>query len=186
MNMNDIREEFGAEFIQAITDQFLDGFASGLLTREELEESIAAVRRANHEPLFMEMMLAVSEVMQAKLMKALAMHDEVRKLSEVEIDLFHAETTLQEKMIRYLERQPAENARKGGKARHVKKQKDKENVREYWDRWQREPHLYDSQEQFARDMLEKFGEESGGGTLTSADTIKKKWIPEFKATAKNR
>ncbi|EMN5130208.1 hypothetical protein RVV79_003324 [Burkholderia contaminans] len=182
--MNDIREEYGAEFIQAITDQFLDGLPSGLLTKEELEKSIAAVRDANHEPLFMEMMLAVSDLMLSKCLKALSMHDEAMKLSELEINLFQAETTLQEKMIGYLERQPVENARKGGKARHVKKQKDKEQVREYWERWQREPLLYDSQEQFARDMLEKFGAESGSGTLTSADTIKKKWIPEFKMKAK--
>ncbi|WP_321921674.1 hypothetical protein [Burkholderia sp. BCC1998] len=84
-----------------------------------------------------------------------------------------------EKMVR---------SRKGleaAKARLLKdpKQSDKKKVREYWDRWQREPNLYKNQDTFARDMLEKFGEEEGRGNLTSTATIIKKWIPQFRADA---
>ncbi|MDR5660984.1 hypothetical protein [Burkholderia cenocepacia] len=82
-------------------------------------------------------------------------------------------------------------SRKGLEAAKVRiskdpKQADKKKVREYWDRWQVEPNLYKTQESFARDMLEKFGEEGGCGSLTSTATIIKKWIPEFRASSQKK
>lgn len=59
------------------------------------------------------------------------------------------------------------------------KQEAKRFVRECWDRWQSTADLYKSQAAFARDMMEKVGIEVGG-SLTSIDTITKKWIPEFR------
>ncbi|WP_146229991.1 hypothetical protein [Paraburkholderia tropica] len=62
------------------------------------------------------------------------------------------------------------------------KQADKARVREYWDKWQKNSDLYKNQAEFARDMLEKFGKENNG-SLTSTDTIVKKWIPEFRKSS---
>ncbi|WP_208452696.1 hypothetical protein [Burkholderia gladioli] len=59
------------------------------------------------------------------------------------------------------------------------KQMDKARVYTYWIKWQENPNLYQNQAEFARDMLEKFGKESNG-SLTSTDTIVKKWIPVFR------
>jgi hypothetical protein len=74
---------------------------------------------------------------------------------------------------------------KGQHASHARlekdpKQIDKARAKEYWLRWQKEPGLYKSQREFAEDMIEKFGIDAGG-SLTSVDTIKNKWIPEWRA-----
>ncbi|MFL9987137.1 hypothetical protein [Paraburkholderia sediminicola] len=59
------------------------------------------------------------------------------------------------------------------------KQEAKRFVRECWDQWQSTADLYKSQAAFARDMMDKVGI-NVGGSLTSIDTITKKWIPEFR------
>ena len=59
------------------------------------------------------------------------------------------------------------------------KQEAKRLVRACWDRWQSTADLYKSQAAFARDMMEKVGVDVGG-SLTSIETITKKWIPEFR------
>jgi len=59
------------------------------------------------------------------------------------------------------------------------KQEAKRLVRACWDQWQSTADLYKSQAAFARDMMEKVGVDVGG-SLTSIDTITKKWIPEFR------
>lgn len=58
----------------------------------------------------------------------------------------------------------------------------KKSVRGYWDRWQREPGLYQSKAQFARDMLD---DGKHGNALRSTDVIKRwclEWEKERTAT----
>jgi len=50
-----------------------------------------------------------------------------------------------------------------------RKKNTKERVKEYWDRWQLEPNLYDGPEAFAKDMMGKYGPEAEG--LPDKDVI---------------
>jgi AraC-like DNA-binding protein len=59
------------------------------------------------------------------------------------------------------------------------KQADKKGVKEYWERWQKNPHLYPSVAEFGRDMLEKFE------SLKSPEVIAR-WVRIWKKALLNR
>lgn len=53
-------------------------------------------------------------------------------------------------------------------------------VRECWDEWQKNPSKYQTQSEFALDMLSKVAVNDRGEPAVSYDTIVKKWIPAWK------
>lgn len=53
-------------------------------------------------------------------------------------------------------------------------------VRECWDKWQSKPDNYQTQSEFALDMLTKVPADDHGQPAVSYDTITKKWLPAWK------
>ncbi|CAE6851121.1 hypothetical protein R75483_07601 [Paraburkholderia domus] len=50
MKMNDIRGDYGAEFIETFTNEFVKGIGAKLFHEKEVREEIQKVRICNYEP----------------------------------------------------------------------------------------------------------------------------------------
>jgi hypothetical protein len=135
MKMNEIRGEYGDDFIQKITSDFVNAFKSEIIYEDGLLEKISSVRSENHDPLFAEMLLALWMVFVDQSRKALLLHREAMDIDEVRFDLHEAEHILTDKIIAYLEDKPKQNAKKGAEALHNKPGGSREKrakIRELW------------------------------------------------------
>lgn len=74
------------------------------------------------------------------------------------------------------------------KIKNDPKQKTKSKAKEYWDRWQAEPHLYKGPEAYAKDMMNKFGPESDLPEDEMLENIEspRRWQRKWKKEATTR
>jgi hypothetical protein len=129
MNMNDIRDEYGAEFIEYLTNEFaksLDG-RSEVFTKNDFLDELRKVREHNYEPLYLEMIFALHNVFLSGFRKGLGLYQSAIEITEVELEIYEKHVDIQDGMIKYLERQPTENAKKAKEAQDSKL----DPVREY-------------------------------------------------------
>ena len=122
MNMNAIREEFGAEFIDYLTDEFaksLDAHSEVFAKNEFLDE-LKKVREHNYEPLYLEMIFALHNVFLSGFRKGLGLYQSAMEITEAELDIYEKHVDIQEGMINFLERQPTENAKRAKEAQDSK------------------------------------------------------------------
>ncbi|MFM0451690.1 hypothetical protein PQR21_14985 [Paraburkholderia nemoris] len=129
MNMNDIREGYGAEFIDYLTNEFakpLDD-RSDLFTKNDFLDELRKVRENNYEPLYLEMIFALHNVFISGFRKGLGLYQSAIEITEVELEIYEKHVDIQDGMIKYLERQPTENAKKAKEAQDSKL----DPVREY-------------------------------------------------------
>jgi hypothetical protein len=129
MNMNDIREEYGAEFIEYLTNEFAKSFdnRSELFSKDDFLKELQAVREHNYEPLYLEMIFALNNLFLSKLQDGLGVYQSAIEISEVQLDIYRTHVAIQEGMVNYLERRPTEKAKKAKEAQDSKL----DPVREY-------------------------------------------------------
>jgi len=122
MKMNDIREEYGAEFIEYLTDEFakpLDD-SNPIFPRRDLLDEIKKVRAHNYEPLYLEMLFAMYKMFLKKHEEVFRAHQDAAELTALELKIYEKHVDLLEGMVGYLERQPMEKAKKAKAAQDAK------------------------------------------------------------------
>jgi len=137
MDMNDIREEYAAEFVEKYTNEFVKGLGgrSKLISETELRDEIRKVRDHNYDPMFMEMLFAMFQVFLKKYENGVRKYREAMDLTEVELGIHDKHFDILEGMIDYLETKPKKVAKIGADARHDKpggSRAKRQAIRDIW------------------------------------------------------
>lgn len=122
MKMNDIRQEYGDEFIEYLTREFSKplGDENPIFSKNDLLNEVRKVREHNYEPLFLEMAFAMCQMFLRKQREIFLSYQQASDLTELELKLYEKHVEILEGIVDYLERQPTEKGKKAKAAQDAK------------------------------------------------------------------
>ena len=172
MKMNDIRSEYGAEFIEMFTNEFVSGVGSQFFPEHEVREQINKVRMHNYEPMFMEMLLALFQLFESKYKDGLLKYQEAMQIAEFQLKISDKHTLIQDRMINYLERRETEKASNAAKARHAENHAMKAQVYAWCD-----------ENLASRPSMDSAAIEIAGKLVPVGWRTVRKWLTEYRKSA---
>ncbi|MFZ6754511.1 hypothetical protein ACO0KY_14160 [Undibacterium sp. Dicai25W] len=184
MKMDDIRSDLGDEFIEKITEEFIENMTRTTMLpsmkAEHLRAKIKEVRGKNHDPIFLELTLSCSELFIGTLKDYIKKLENIIDIDENIQDLWDAEVSLQDKMLDYLKGKSKENAKKGGQAKAIKTEKCRNEFLRLVD--ERKPPFDKSKVGLAEAVLElkplivKYAKENQSSVITASTNLPVKWL----------
>ncbi|WP_426113695.1 hypothetical protein [Massilia sp. PWRC2] len=128
--MDKLRGRFSAEFLNDLTERIITGLGGGVEERFRVE--IAKVRAANHDPIFMEILMARKNMLLDDAIRHIGKMVEVSEADDGEIDRLKAGVRLLDQLLEYHDEKSSAVAKSGGDGRAAKiKALEDETIRLY-------------------------------------------------------